>query len=82
MRAARGAVESVRINNDTIELKVIGEVTPTGICGSVLLMLYRISAVGLIEKSGRLKRSQTLTLMNNKRALTNTFAKQTKKQGF
>ena len=37
MRAADGAIEVVRIGDDALELEVIGEVEPLGICGSGLV---------------------------------------------
>ena len=37
MRAADGAIEVVRIGDDALELEVIGEVEPAGICGSGLV---------------------------------------------
>src|SRR6185436_6502988 len=37
MRAAEGAIEVVRLCDDNIELGVIGEVAPIGLCGSGLV---------------------------------------------
>jgi uncharacterized 2Fe-2S/4Fe-4S cluster protein (DUF4445 family) len=37
MRASAGAIESVRISPDGVELRVIGDVAPVGICGSGLI---------------------------------------------
>lgn len=54
MRAAPGAIEVVRISGDDLELEVIGDETPVGICGSGLVdaaaELYR---AGLLDASGR-----------------------------
>jgi uncharacterized 2Fe-2S/4Fe-4S cluster protein (DUF4445 family) len=54
MRAADGAIESVRIGDDALSLQVIGDVEPRGICGSGLVdavaELYR---AGLLDASGR-----------------------------
>ncbi len=54
MRAADGAIESVRIADDALTLQVIGDVEPRGVCGSGLVdavaELYR---TGLLDASGR-----------------------------
>ncbi len=55
MRASEGAVESVSLKNG-VELKVIGGVSPTGICGSAILdVLSEMVGLGMIGKTGRLK---------------------------
>jgi uncharacterized 2Fe-2S/4Fe-4S cluster protein (DUF4445 family) len=55
MRASDRAIEVVRIGDDELELGVIGDAEPAGICGSGLVdcvaELYR---VGLLDPSGRL----------------------------
>jgi uncharacterized 2Fe-2S/4Fe-4S cluster protein (DUF4445 family) len=55
MRAAEGAIEIVRISGDRLELGVIGDAEPAGICGSGLVdcvaELYR---AGLLDATGRL----------------------------
>jgi uncharacterized 2Fe-2S/4Fe-4S cluster protein (DUF4445 family) len=54
MRAAEGAIEAVRIANDEIELQVIGEAEPAGICGSGLVdAAAELHAAGLLDASGR-----------------------------
>ena len=54
MRAAEGAIEVVRIRNDTIELEVIGEVDPVGMCGSGLVdAVAELVGAGLLDLSGR-----------------------------
>jgi len=54
MRAAEGAVEVVRITDDGIELGVIGDTEPVGICGSGLVdAVAELVRVGLIDLSGR-----------------------------
>ena len=56
MRAARGAIERLRIANESIQYQTIDEAPPVGICGSGILdamaQLYR---VGIIDKDGRMK---------------------------
>ena len=41
MRATEGAVEDVEISEEGITLKVIGDQTPVGICGSGILAVLR-----------------------------------------
>jgi uncharacterized 2Fe-2S/4Fe-4S cluster protein (DUF4445 family) len=54
MRAADGAVEVVRITSDGLELGIIGDVEPAGICGSGLVdTVAELVRVGLLETSGR-----------------------------
>jgi len=55
MRAAPGAIERVRIRNDSIELDVIGGVEPAGICGSGLVdAVAELVRAGIVTPSGRL----------------------------
>jgi len=55
MRAAEGAIEGVRIEGDRVEIQVIGDVEPVGICGSGLVdAVAELLRVGLIEPSGKL----------------------------
>jgi uncharacterized 2Fe-2S/4Fe-4S cluster protein (DUF4445 family) len=54
MRAAEGAVEVVRITDAGLELGVIGDAEPVGICGSGLVDgVAELVRVGLLDKSGR-----------------------------
>ena len=56
MRAAEGAIEVVRLGEsvEPIELSVIGDVEPKGLCGSGLVdAVAELVAVGLIDGSGR-----------------------------
>jgi uncharacterized 2Fe-2S/4Fe-4S cluster protein (DUF4445 family) len=55
MRAADGAIEVVRVTGETtIELEVIGETEPLGICGSGLVdAVAELVRVGVIDRSGR-----------------------------
>jgi len=48
MRAAEGAIEGVKIAGDDLDLEVIGDAPPVGMCGSGL-----VDAVGLLDHSGR-----------------------------
>ena len=54
MRAAEGAIEVIKINQDGIEIQVIGEVPPVGLCGSGLVdAVSELVKVGLLDSSGR-----------------------------
>jgi uncharacterized 2Fe-2S/4Fe-4S cluster protein (DUF4445 family) len=54
MRAAEGAVEVVRIEREGVELGVIGDIEPAGICGSGLVdTVAELVRVGLLDASGR-----------------------------
>jgi uncharacterized 2Fe-2S/4Fe-4S cluster protein (DUF4445 family) len=54
MRAADGAIEVVRIRDDAIELDVIGETDPVGVCGSGLVdAVAELVGAGLLDLSGR-----------------------------
>jgi uncharacterized 2Fe-2S/4Fe-4S cluster protein (DUF4445 family) len=54
MRAADGAIEGVRVVDGEIELTVIGDVEPAGICGSGLVdAVAELVRVGILDHSGR-----------------------------
>jgi len=53
MRAADGAIEVVKLGDD-VELGVIGDLTPRGLCGSGLVdAVAELVKVGLLDASGR-----------------------------
>ncbi|MDD2215055.1 MAG: ASKHA domain-containing protein, partial [Eubacteriales bacterium] len=55
MRATTGAIESVRIQNGDVELSVIDDATPIGICGSGLIdSAAEMLTYGIITKKGRM----------------------------
>jgi uncharacterized 2Fe-2S/4Fe-4S cluster protein (DUF4445 family) len=55
MRAAPGAIEGVRVEDGRVEIQVIGDAEPVGICGSGLVdAVAELLRLGLIEPSGRL----------------------------
>jgi uncharacterized 2Fe-2S/4Fe-4S cluster protein (DUF4445 family) len=62
MRAAPGAIESFRIKEDgEIEVKVIGDNTPVGICGSGIFdIVAELLRVGMVDSSGRMRRGEEL----------------------
>ena len=57
MRAADGAIEVVTMTPDELELKVIGDAEPQGLCGSGLVdAVTGLVKVGLLDSSGRFVR--------------------------
>ena len=53
MRAAEGAIEDVRITEEGIKLKVIGNQVAIGICGSgILAAVKELLRIGLVRKDG------------------------------
>ena len=54
MRAAEGAIEGVRIVDGAVELTVIGDVEPVGLCGSGLVdAVAELVGAGILDHSGR-----------------------------
>jgi uncharacterized 2Fe-2S/4Fe-4S cluster protein (DUF4445 family) len=54
MRAADGAIEVMKIDPDSVSLGVIGDVEPSGLCGSGLVdAVAELVRVGLVDASGR-----------------------------
>ncbi|MHB1570307.1 MAG: ASKHA domain-containing protein [Solirubrobacteraceae bacterium] len=54
MRAAEGAIEGVRVRDSGIELDVIGDTEPVGICGSGLVdAVAELAHAGILDHSGR-----------------------------
>lgn len=54
MRAADGAIEVIRLGDD-VELGVIGDIVPAGLCGSGLVdAVAELVRVGLLDGTGRL----------------------------
>jgi len=54
MRAADGAIEGVKMRDTKLELTVIGDVEPVGLCGSGLVdAVAELVAAGILDRSGR-----------------------------
>src|SRR5258707_15880011 len=54
MRASDGAIEGVKVLDGQVELTVIGDVAPVGLCGSGLVdAVAELVGAGIIDKSGR-----------------------------
>lgn len=61
MRAAEGAVEELVIDAPAVSLTVIGDVAPTGLCGSGILAAVReLLRVGLVKPDGAFIKKETL----------------------
>jgi uncharacterized 2Fe-2S/4Fe-4S cluster protein (DUF4445 family) len=55
MRAAPGAIEHVRLENDRLEIQTIAGEPPVGICGSGLLdVVAQLRRNGIVERSGKM----------------------------
>lgn len=54
MRAAPGAIEGVKVSDESVSLDVIGDCAPSGICGSGLVdAVAELVHCGLLDHSGR-----------------------------
>ncbi|NLD06253.1 MAG: DUF4445 domain-containing protein [Synergistaceae bacterium] len=61
MRAAPGAVDSVKINGSGIKITTINDMPPMGICGSGLVdVVAELLKVGIITKSGRFAKREDI----------------------
>jgi uncharacterized 2Fe-2S/4Fe-4S cluster protein (DUF4445 family) len=55
MRAANGAIEHLRFVDEELELQIIGDAVPVGLCGSGILdALAQLYQVGIVDKRGRM----------------------------
>jgi uncharacterized 2Fe-2S/4Fe-4S cluster protein (DUF4445 family) len=56
MRAASGAIERVRLEDEKVQLKIINDAAPIGICGSGIIdSIAQLFDVGVLDQSGRMK---------------------------
>jgi uncharacterized 2Fe-2S/4Fe-4S cluster protein (DUF4445 family) len=68
MRAAEGAIEGVKIRDGELELQVIGDVEPAGICGSGLVdCVAEMVQAGLLDHSGRFTDDPRMTKIGEER---------------
>ena len=64
MRAADGAIEVVSMTPDSLDLKVIGDAPPAGLCGSGLVdAVAALVSLGLLDQSGRLVSEEDAALL-------------------
>jgi uncharacterized 2Fe-2S/4Fe-4S cluster protein (DUF4445 family) len=69
MRAAKGAIERLRITDGKVIYQTIGEAPPIGICGSgVLDALAQLYVAGIIDSGGRFDESYPGVRMNGNTA--------------
>ena len=62
MRAAEGAIEEIEITEKGIQLKVIGEEAPIGLCGSgILSAVKELLRVGLVRKEGAFVKKNSIS---------------------
>jgi uncharacterized 2Fe-2S/4Fe-4S cluster protein (DUF4445 family) len=55
MRAASGAIERLRLVEDTIEYQTIGGVSPVGLCGSGIVdTMAQLFLAGVLDRQGRM----------------------------
>jgi uncharacterized 2Fe-2S/4Fe-4S cluster protein (DUF4445 family) len=68
MQAAQGAVERIRIEDGKLQLAVIGDTEPVGICGSgSLSLLSELRRTGVINARGRLAVANPLVREHNRK---------------
>jgi len=55
MRAARGAIERVRIDGNSVDYQTIEDAAPVGVCGSGILdAIAQLCLAGVVDPSGRM----------------------------
>jgi uncharacterized 2Fe-2S/4Fe-4S cluster protein (DUF4445 family) len=68
MRAAEGAIEGVRISGDDVELQVIGDVAPRGLCGSGLVdAVAELVREEILDRSGKYAEHPRVTKIGEER---------------
>lgn len=76
MRAAPGAIDSVKINGSGIKITTINDMPPLGICGSGLVdAISELLKAGVITKSGRFAKKEDIPAANLSERLTGTHGK-------
>lgn len=72
MRASTGAIEKVRIVNEDVDLTIIGDAEPIGICGSGLIdAVAELLSAGMISHTGRLMTKEVGEKSNVSKLLVN-----------
>ncbi|WFD11109.1 ASKHA domain-containing protein [Tepidibacter hydrothermalis] len=83
MRAQDGAIEGVNIDESGIELKVIGNTDPIGICGSgIIEVISEIVRLNLMGKTGRLKKKDDLKKDEKLKEIAKFVVEENKKRKF
>jgi uncharacterized 2Fe-2S/4Fe-4S cluster protein (DUF4445 family) len=67
MRAATGAIEAVRITEEGVQIKTIGDAPPVGVCGSGIVdAIAEMYRTGVINNRGRINREARGVRKNEK----------------
>lgn len=70
MRAAEGAIEDVQITQEGVEIRVIGNGEPEGICGSgILAGIKELLRTGIVRKEGAFIQPEKLADDDNRKRL-------------
>jgi uncharacterized 2Fe-2S/4Fe-4S cluster protein (DUF4445 family) len=65
MRAASGAIERMRIEDNNVQYKTIEDSVPIGICGSGIIdSISQLYEAGVLDESGRMKADHPAVRMN------------------
>lgn len=76
MRAAPGAIDSVRTNGTELKITTISDMPPVGICGSGLVdAISELLKAGVITQSGRFASQENITSEKIAQRLTGTTVK-------
>lgn len=82
MRAGDGAIENIKIE-DNIKIKVIGDKTPIGICGSGIVdAISELARLNLIGKTGRIDKKETIENHKELSHLSKFIVDENKKRRF
>lgn len=82
MRAGDGAIENIKIE-DNIKIKVIGDKTPIGICGSGIVdAISELARLNLIGKTGRIAKKETIENHKELSHLSKFIVDENKKRRF
>jgi uncharacterized 2Fe-2S/4Fe-4S cluster protein (DUF4445 family) len=66
MRAASGAIERLRIDNDAVQYQTIDRQTPIGICGSGIIdSIAQMFESGILDEGGRMREGHPGVRANN-----------------
>lgn len=75
MRAAEGAIERVKIDND-VHIEVIGNSEPVGICGSGIIdVVAQLVSNGLIDWTGKFMKPEAMVKKNISESIISRFRK-------
>jgi len=82
MRAASGAIERLRIENDSVQYHTVDEAPPVGICGSgVLDAMAQLYLAGAIDERGRMTDTHPLVRTRDEQREFVLVGKETRDKG-